>query len=448
MKINMEKTSEVERKLNIEIPWEKYQSEVEHQVSLIRKSATLKGFRKGKAPVGMVRQVYGDDAHKEAVNALASEAMKDAMAEHELKPYGNPYLTDVKTEENKAVIMEAMIELEPVFELADYSGLDLEKTVPEASEEEINTLLERLRENRGENVEMTEDRGLKEDDIAIIDYAGSRDGKPLEELKGSDFLVRVGRSELVPGFEEQILGMKNGQQREFDLTFPDDFTHKELAGQLIHFSVTLKGIRALELPEVDDEFAQSFGKFETVDDLMAGVREDILKNKEEDSSRELRGTLAKRLVNDNVFDVPPSMVDRELRNLVQDYGENLVNAGMSNEKVREMILKNENDLRKNAEEQIRLLYIVGEIAEKEDVKAEAEEIRNAVEKRARVAGRKADELMKEYAEDGTLADIGFGIARDKVFALLLEKAEIKEVKKGAAKENKKTRKDKTKGSKK
>ncbi len=448
MKINIEKTSEVERKLNIEVPWEKYQGEIEHQISLIRKNATLKGFRKGKAPVGMVRQVYGEDAHKEAVNALASEAMKDALAEHDLKPYGNPYLTDVKKEENKAVLMEAMVELEPVFELADYAGLDLEKTAPEASEEEINTLLERLRENRGENVEMTEDRGLREDDVAIIDYAGSRGGSPLEELKGNDFLVRVGRSELVPGFEEQILGMKNGQEREFDLTFPDDFTHRELAGKLIHFTVTLKGIRALVLPDVDDEFAQSFGKFETVDDLMAGVREDILKTKEEDSSRELRGTLAKRLVNDNVFDVPPSMVDRELRNLVQDYGENLVNAGMSNEKVREMILKNEDDLRKTAEEQIRLLYIVGEIAEKEDVKAEAEEIRNAVEKRAQVAGRKADELMKEYAENGTLADIGFGIARDKVFALVLEKAKIKEVKAGARKEDKNTKKSRSKARKK
>ena len=144
MKINVEKISEVERKLNIEVPWEKYQSEIEQQFSLIRKSATIKGFRKGKAPVGMVRRVYGEEAHKDTVNALASEAMKDAMAQHDLKPFGNPYLTDVKTEENKAVIMEAMIELEPVFDLSEYSGMELEKTVPEASEEEITTLLERF----------------------------------------------------------------------------------------------------------------------------------------------------------------------------------------------------------------------------------------------------------------------------------------------------------------
>ncbi len=428
MKINIEKTSEVERKLSIEVPWEKYQDEMRQQVSQIQKRATLKGFRKGKAPIEMVRRIYGDDAHNEAVNALASEALKDAVAQHDLKPFGNPYLTDVKTEKDKAVVMEAMVELEPKFDVADYSSLELEKPAVEASEEEINLLLERIRENRGETVEMAEDRGLKENDIGIINYAGSKGGTPLEELKGKDFLVRVGKSELIPGFEDQILGMKKGENREFDLTFPEDFAQTEFAGELIHFSVFLKEIRILDLPEVNDEFAKSFGKFENVAEFIEGIRKDIEKNKEEDSVRELRGNLAKRLVEDNVFDVPPSLVDRELRNLVQEYGENLRNAGVSNQRIREMILQNEERLKKSAEEQVRLLYIIGEIAEKENIKAEADEIQNVVAKRARAAGRDTEELKEEYAQDGTLADIGFTIARDKVFEMLLQKAKVKEVK--------------------
>jgi len=445
MKINIEKTSDVERKLSIEIPWEKYQDEIRQQVYRIQKRATLKGFRKGKAPIEMVRRVYGDDAHQEAVNALASEAVKDAMDQNDLKPFGSPYLTDVKTEKDQAVIMEAMVELEPEFKLVDYSSLELEKPAPEASEEEINLMLERLRENRGETVEMKEDRGLKENDIGIINYAGSKGGTPLEEVKGKDFLVRVGQSELIPGFEEEILGMKKGENREFDLTFPEDFAQTEFAGELIHFSVFLKEIRVLELPEVDDEFAKSFGKFEKVADLIEGIRKDIEKNKEEDSSRELRGNLAKRLVEDNVFDVPPSLVDRELRNLVQEYGENLKNAGVSNQRIREMILQNEDRLKKTAEEHVRLLYIIGEIAEKEDVKAEADEIQNVVLKRARASGRDPEELKKELAQDGTLADIGFTIARDKVFNMLLEKAKVKEVKAqnpGKAKKGKGTKEKK------
>jgi len=448
MKINMEKTSDVERKLSIEIPWEKYNQEMDRQFSKIRKGTTLKGFRKGKAPMEMVRRMYREDAHSETVNTLATEAVKDVIEEHELKTFGNPYITDVKTEKDRAVTLEAVLELEPIFELADYSSLVLEKPVPEVTGEEINNYLERLRENRGESVKTTEDRGLREDDIAVIDYSGSMGGKPVEELQAKDSLLRIGRSELIAGFEEQILGMKKGERREFDLTFPDDFTHEELAGQLIHFTVTLKEIRILQLPEVDDEFARSFGKFETVDDLMNGIREDILKTREGEATRELRGNLARRLVEDNPFEVPPSMVDRELRYIVYEYGEDLKQAGVSPSRVREMILANEGNLKKNAADQVRMLYIIGEIAEREDIKATADEIRNVVAGRAQRSGRDTDELMKEYAADGTLADIGFNIAREKVFALLLERTTIKEVKAGSGNKGKKEQEKKGKGNKK
>jgi trigger factor len=335
--------------------------------------------------------------------------------------------------------MEAMIELEPVFELSDYSALDLEKPKTVVTDQEITNFLERMRENRGESVRMEIDRGLKEDDIAVIDFTGAKGGKALEELDGKDYLVRIGRSELVGGFEEQILGMKSGETREFDLTFPDDFVNKDLSGQLIHFTVALKEIRELQLPELDDEFARSFGKFDTLDALKATIREDIFKTKEDDALKTLKGNLARRLVEDNVFDVPPTLVDRELRHLVKGYGENLLQAGMSNERVREMILTNEDNLKKSAAEQIRLLYIIGEIAEKEGVNAKAEEIRAVVQKRAQRSGRDTEELMNEYAGNGTLADIGFNITREKVFEMLLEKAKITEVKAEAGKQGKKNK---------
>jgi trigger factor len=448
MKINIEKTSEVERKLSIEVPWEKYSEEMDRQFSRIRKGATLKGFRKGKAPMEMVRRMYRDDAHNETVNTLATEAVKDVVDEHELKTFGNPYITDVKTQEEKALTLEAVLELEPVFELADYSNLVLEKPVPEATEEEIDNFLERLRENRGQSVKTTEDRGLREDDIAVIDYSGFKGGEPVEELQTKDSLVRIGRSETIAGFEEQILGMKKEETREFDLTFPDDFSHEELAGQLIHFNVTLKEIRILQLPDLDDEFAKSFGKFETMDDLMSGIRDDILKTREEEATRELRGNLARRLVEDNAFDVPPSMVERELRYMVHEYGENLKHAGVSNNRIRDMILANEENLKKNAADQVRMLYIIGEIAEKEDIKATADEIKDAVTRRAQKAGRETEDLMKELAADGTLADIGFNIAREKVFARLLEKATIREVKTGSGNTGKEKKEKQTKKSKK
>ncbi len=427
MKVTVEKTSDVERKLNIEIPWDRYQEEVDRQLKLIGRRSTIKGFRKGKAPMSMIRRIYSEDAGQDAVNALAGEAVRDTLAEHELKPFGNPYLTDVKTEEDKAVTMEAMVELEPTFEVADYSALELEKPKPAVKEEDVDGFLDSMRERHGESVTVEDGRGLREDDIASIDFTGTKGGEQVENLDIKDYMIRIGKSEMVPGFEEQIVGMKPGGTKEFDLTFPEDFPNEELARELIHFTVTLKEIRELKLPEVDDEFARSVGKFENLEELKETIRKDMLQHKEADAEKELRANLLKRLVENNIFDVPASLVDQELRRILQEYGESMVRAGLPNEKVHEMILSNEEHFKTLASEQIRLLYIISEIAEKEGMKAGEEEVSDVVRKTAVRTGKKVDELMDEYAESGTLNEIGFNLVREKVFDKILETAKVTEV---------------------
>ena len=443
MKITVEKTSEVERKLNIEVPWDKYQEELNRQLAQIRKGSTLKGFRKGKAPMEMVRRIYSEDAGKDAVNALAGEAVRDTLAEHELKPFGSPYLTDVKTEENKSVNMEAIVELEPTFELAEYSALDLMKPSPEVSDDDVDKFLQNMRHNQADTVSIEEKRGLKEGDVANVDFTGSMGGEPVEDLNGTDYLLHIGSSETVPGFEEQIVGMEAGQKKEFDLTFPEDFFKPELAGQVIHFDVHLKDIRELQLPELDDEFAKDQGEFKDLEELKAAIRENMSRMKASDSEKALRRNLTKRLVDDNVFEVPPSLADRELRRIVQEYGDNMVQSGLDNEKVREAILENEEHLKKTAAETIRLLYIITQIAEKEEIEASEDDILDVVKGMAGRMDKPVEDLMEEYSKDGTLSEIGFNIVREKVFTLLLEKANITELgaeKKKPAKAKKKSKK--------
>jgi trigger factor len=440
MKITVEKTSEVERKLNIEIPWDRYQEELDQQLVHIRKGATLKGFRKGKAPMEMVRRIYSEDAGKDAVNALAGEAVRDTLAEHDLKPFGSPYLTDVKTEENKSVNMEAIVELEPTFELAEYSALELMKPSPEVSDDDVDNFLQNMRQNQADTVGIEEKRGLKEDDVANVDFTGSKSGEPVEDLNGTDYLLHIGSSETVPGFEEQIVGMEAGQKKDFDLTFPEDFFKPELAGQVIHFDVHLKDIRELQLPELDDEFAKDQGEFKNMEELRGAIRENMSRMKASDSEKALRRNLTKRLVDDNVFEVPPSLADRELRRIVQEYGDNMIKSGLENDKVREAILENEEHLKNTAAETIRLLYIITQIAEKEDIKASEEDILDVVTGMAGRMGKPTEDLMEEYSKDGTLSEVGFNIVREKVFALLLEKANISEIGAEAEKEKAKAKK--------
>ncbi len=452
MKINVEETSSVERKLNVEIPWDQVKEEIDRTLVQIQKKADLKGFRKGKAPIEMVRQVYAEDARQEAVNTLVAVATRKVLDEHNLDPLGNPYLTDVRSEDEEPLIFEAVVELMPEFEPADYEGLKLEKPVNEVTDTEVSDFMDSMRERRAETVPVFEDRTLKDDDVAEIDFKGSRGGEPVAGMDVSNYIVRLGRSELLPGFEEQIVGMKPDQNRTFDLPFPDEFPNQELAGQTVSFEVTLKQIKELKLPDLDDEFVKSVSEYETVKDLTGMIRKDLEKLREEESEKALKAHLSVKLVEDNQFDVPPSLVDSELRYLVQEYGENLVRSGMPSEKVKDVILEHEDQMKKTAADHVRLVYVINKIAESEKIQATREQVEDLVRDAAVRTGQDFDDLQKKYTEDGTIRDIAFGIVREEVFKLLIEKADIKEIKvtpegeteskKGKAKPKKKSAKKK------
>lgn len=428
MKINVEKTSDVERKLNVEIPWKSVEEEIEKVLGRIRKTASLKGFRKGKAPLEMVRKVYAGEAREDAVNNLVAEATRKAMADNDLTPLGNPYLTDIQSKEEEPLVFEAMVELTPTFELADYSSLELERPVKEITDGDVDGFLFTLRERAAQTVPLEEERPLRGDDLAIVDFQGSREGEVLEGMDIRDFEVRLGREQLIPGFEEQIVGMTIGQEKQFDLPFPEDYPQANLAGQTVQFDVTLKEIKEVRLAELDDEFAKTIGEFEALDDLREAVRKDLEKAAEEESEKALRANLAKKLLEINVFDVPPSLVDKEIQYLGQEFGENLIRSGMSHEKVNEMILANEENLKNTARDHVRMMYLVGQIAEKEGIKAEIADIQAVIAQMAQNQGKKPGELMDQYTEDGTLNQISLNIVRNKVFDRLVEMAEVKRVK--------------------
>lgn len=428
MKINIEETSSVERKLNVEIPWDQVKDEIDRALLQIQKRADLKGFRKGKAPIEMVRQVYAEDARQEAVNTLVSVATRKALDEHNLDPLGNPYLTDVKSEDEEPLIFEAIVELMPEFDPAGYEGLKLEKPVSKVTDKEVSEFIDTMRERRAETVPILEDRNLKGDDVAEIDFKGSRGSEPVEGMDVSNYIIRLGRSELLPGFEEQIVGMKPGQVRTFDLPFPDEFPNQELAGQTVSFEVTLKQIKKLQLTDLDDEFAKSISEHETVKDLTDMIRQDLEKLREEESEKALRANLSAKLVEDNQFDVPPSLVDSELNYLVREYGENLVRSGMPPEKVKDVILEQEEHIKKTAADHVRLVYVINKIAEKEEIQATREQVEDLIREAAVRTGQDFDDLQKKYTEDGTIRDLAFSIVREEVLKLLLDKAVIKEIK--------------------
>ncbi len=427
MKINIEETSSVERKLNVEIPWDQVQDEIVRVLVRIQKKADLKGFRKGKAPIEMVKRHFSEDAKQEAVNNLVASATRKVLDENSLEPLGNPYLTDVRSEDNEPLVFEAMVELTPDFELAEYKGLELEKPVQKVTGSDVDDFIQSMRERRAETVPVIEDRVLKGDDAAEIDFKASRNGEPVEGMGAQNYIVRLGHSELIPGFEEQIVGMKSGQTRSFDLPFPEEFPNKDLAGQTVTFEVMLRQLREIKVPDLDDEFVKSISDHETVDALKNMIHKDLEKLRAEEAEKSLRSNLAARLVEHNEFEVPPTIVDKELRYLVNDYGQNLLRSGMPEDKIQEFIMENEEHLKKTAEENVRLVYIINSIAEKEEIQASREKVEGIVMEGSARTGQTFEDLMKKYSEDGTLNDIAYGVVREEVFNILTDSARIKEI---------------------
>lgn len=432
MKISVETPTPLERKISVEVPWATVQEEIQEALAAFRKEATLKGFRKGKAPMDLIRGQYGEDARKEASEQLVRKGLVRALEEHSISldrdVVGNPYLLEVgKPEEGAPFLFTAMVEIRPAVEVPALAGVKVEKPVRPVTEADVERFLGELRQQSARPVPVLIDRPLRADDIATLDFSGSVPGRQVQGLSANDYRVRIGQSRLVEGFEERILGMKPGDRREFDLRFPDDYPAKELAGQMVHFAVTLKAMHSLELPELDDEFARSVSRAQDLAGLRALIMEDLAKVQEEESQRAARGNLVRRLLELAPFEVPPTLVDEELKAIVQEHGERLTRAGLPPEKVKEQILADSEAMKKGAAERVRLSFLVLKAAERDGVTVSDGEIEGVLQEIARQSGRPVEQVAKEYGEKGGVEEIHFSLLRQKVVDRLLAQAEVVEV---------------------
>jgi trigger factor len=432
MKITLTTPSPLERKIAAEAPWDEFAGELEHAFEEIRKEAVLKGFRKGTAPLGLIRGNFAEEARKEATESLVRKGLTQALAENSISlekdVVGNPYLIEVgKPVEGAPFTFEAMVELRPVFELPSLAGVRLEKPVRAVTGDDVERFLSELQSQSARPVPLIEDRALRHDDIATLDFSGTVTGREVPGLSAVDYRARIGQGKMVEGFEERIVGMKVGERREFDLPFPADFPGKDLAGQTVHFTATLKAVHTLHLPPLDDEFARSVSRAGDLAELRKLVRDDLVRMQEEEAQRAVRANLVRKLLDLAPFDVPPGMVDEELKIVAGEHGERLVRAGLPPEKVRERILADGEAMKKGAAERVRLSFLMLAAAERGGVTVDDGEIASVLDEIARQTGKPLAKVVKEYEERGGIEEIHFSLLRQKVVDRLLTEAEVVEV---------------------
>ena len=351
-----------------------------------RKQILVPGFRKGKAPRKMIEALYGAHVfYEDGLEEVFPEVYDFAVAKQEgFKAIGSPSLTDMKIEDDGSVTLTLTTEVYPEVTLGQYKGLEVEKTEASVTDEQVQAELDRM----AQNVASTEtvDRAAQMGDTANIDFEGFDNGVPFEGGKGENFDLKLGSGQFVPGFEEQVVGMTAGEEKDIDITFPEDY-HKELAGKAVVFHVKLNKVTVTMVPEMDDEFAKDVSEFDTLDALKADVRAKALEQAQKQADSAFENACVEKAAENTTVDMPKALVENELDVQMERFGYQLQMSGYSMEQYAKMMGGDVNTMRNAfrpaAEKQAKISVTLEAIAKAEGLAATEEEIEEEVKSLAK-----------------------------------------------------------------
>lgn len=426
MNAKIEDISSVKKKISFEVPAEKVNEEIEKAYKKIAKSAKIKGFRAGKVPQAIIEKTYAPQMEEQVLNRLINDSYFKALVEHRIPAISDPEIVDSSAiEKGQPFTYEAHVEVKPEVEVKDYTGLTLQKERLEAGDEVIEERLEEMRAGRAEK-EVTSRKKARTGDFVTIDFEGFLNDVPFAGGKGEDYELELGSGTFIPGFEEQVEGMKRDEEKEISVTFPEEYGNKELAGQPVVFKVSVKEIKEKVLPALDDEFAKGFG-LESLDELKSKLKEAHVSQETNRIDGDLRERLMTALIERNSVEVPEAMVQSQLQYMLKNITNRLQSQGMS----LEMMGMNESSFnamyRETAVKQVQGSLILEGVARQEDLKVEEGEIDGKLEQIAAMSNAPLEAVKKYYAADEARQGLMAQIAEEKAVEFLLEKSTVNEV---------------------
>ena len=360
----------------VEIDKELMETGVNKAYMKARKSIMLPGFRKGKAPRKMIEKMYGAHVfYDDGLEEIFPEIYQFAVVEQDVKAIGRPSLTDVNIDENSIVTITLTTEVYPEVTLGDYKGLEVEKTEATVSDEQVAAELDRMAQNvaSAETVERAAEMG----DTANIDFEGFDNGVPFEGGKGEAFDLKLGSGSFVPGFEEQVVGMTAGEEKDIDITFPEDY-HAELAGKPVVFHVKLNKVTATNVPELDDDFAKDVSEFETLEELKADIRAKALENAQKQIDSAFEQAAVEKAAENTTVEMPKALVEAELDNQMERFAYQLQMSGYSMDQYAKMMggdmSSMRNAFRPAAEKQAKANVTLAKIVEVEGITVTDEDV--------------------------------------------------------------------------
>jgi trigger factor len=424
MKVNVEEISSIKKKMLIEIPEDQVTQEVDSFYKDLGKKAKIKGFRPGKVPRDILVRYFKDYVKAEIVQKLIEETYPKALTETDLHPVSPPAIDPGEFNEGKPFQYSVAIEVKPDIQLGGYAGLKIEGKKEEVKDEEVEERVKALQNLHANLKTISEARPIQSGDYVIVDYEASLGGKPLEGGKAIDFTVEVGSGQFIPAFEEKLIGLKLEEEREIEVSFPEDYGYQKWAGKTVSFHVTIKEVKEKILPSLDDEFAKDLGDYSSLEELKAKLRGEIEKEKELALERQLKDQVVDQLLEANPFEVPESLVEEQVKALVSDtklrlaaQGVDLKRLGVTEEKLQE-------DYKATALKQVRTFLILEKIAGQEGIAVTDEEADDRLKEISERMRQKFDVMKRYYEKNGLLPEVKAGIIRDKTLNFLLEKANV------------------------
>lgn len=427
MSVKVEKTeNKNEVKLSFEIEAAKFDEAMKKVYAKTAKYFTIPGFRKGKAPMAIVERTYGSSIfYEDTFNELVPDIYDEAIKENKIEAVSRPQIDISQMEKGKDLKFTAIVQIKPEVKLGKYKGIELKKIEYNVSDKDVEHELGHMAEHNARLVTV-EDRPVEKGDITIIDFAGSIDGVAFDGGTAENQELEIGSNKFIPGFEDQVIGMKVNEEKDINVTFPEDYFSKDLAGKEATFKVTLHEIKKKELPKIDDDFAKDVSEFDTLADLKADIKSKIQKENDERAKYESEEAAIEAVCKDVEVEIPSGMIETEIDNMVKDIENKLSYQGLTLDQYLKLTNKTNESLRKEFDEQankaVKSRLVLEAIIKAEDIKPEEKEVEEKVKEMAKNYGRPEDELLKNEELKNYVTD---NMKYEKAIAFILDNAKMK-----------------------
>ncbi len=427
MSIKIEKTENAnELKLGFEIEAAKFDEAIRRVYGKSAKYFTIPGFRKGKAPLAMVERIYGTQIfYEDAFNDLVPEIYDKELKDNNIEAVSKPNIDIAQMEKGKNLIFTAVVQIKPEIKLGKYKGIQIKKIEYNVADEDIEHELGHMAERNARMINV-EDRPVKKGDITIIDFEGSIDGVKFDGGKAEGHELEIGSNAFIPGFEDQIIGMKIGEERDINVTFPEKYFMDDLSGKDAVFHIKLHEIKKKELPKIDDDFAKDTSEFDTLKELKNSIKEKLEEENKSRAKYETEEEILKAVSKNTEVEIPSGMVETELDNMMKDVETRLSYQGMNMETYLKMMGKTmeelRNDCKDEAESSVKTKIILEQIIKEEKIEPSQEKINEKIAELSKIYGKTEEELKQNEA---FVEYVTKNLQNDLVVEFLVDNAKIK-----------------------